>query len=186
MAQHAKHSPEHGRHAKQPPPRRRRPCSPAPPARSLARPSLLCPPRRAHRLPTHCGERSHTPFFTPPTLPLLSSPSLPPTSVISNDLMASAPPSAIAAVAVTAQHSGSRFYRRNKTTTDGPSLRPRDGVVVEWAVKLIGLMKVARDITCCHSISDQQAQMGERESKTESRRKKEEGALAPIPFGLLE
>ena len=150
MAQHAKH----GRHAKQPPPLF--PCS--------ARSAIVVVSAAARRPLTHCGERSHTPFFTPPTLPLLSSPSLPPTSVISNDLMASAPPSAIAAaVAVTAQHSGSRFYRRNKTTTDGPSLRPRDGVVVEWAVKLIGLMKVARDITCCHSISDQQAQMGEGE-----------------------
>ena len=135
-----------------------RPCSPAPPAR----PSLLCPPRRAVILLT--AVKGATLHFSRRRLSL-SSPllSIPPTSVISNDLMASAPPSAIAAVAVTAQHSGSRFYRRNKTTTDGPSLRPRDGVVVEWAVKLIGLMKVARDITCCHSISDQQAQMGEGE-----------------------
>ena len=81
--------------------------------------------------------------------------------------MASAPPSPIAAVAVTAQRSiaGAGFIEgtRRRRATDRPSDQETDGVVVEWAVKLIGLMKVARDITCCHSISDQQAQMGEGE-----------------------
>ena len=69
----------------------------------------------------------------------------------------------------------SLLRRVRERLREGPVLsKEYKGGVVEWAaVKLIGLMNVARDITCRHSISESLEKREERRERREGRR--EEG-----------